>query len=63
MKIDHNKIIKFILKLLVSLIFIAWLVLKINWKEVLGYVSQMSVVGIVLYIAIFLLGMVISLSP
>lgn len=51
---------KFFLKLVISLVFVAWLVVKIDWKEVLGYASQISLVYIVLYVAVLLCGMMIS---
>lgn len=55
-----KRIGKFLLKLLVSLVFVAWLVVKINWKEVLVYASDVSLFQIILYIAVLLAGMAIS---
>jgi hypothetical protein len=55
-----NKIIKFFLKLLVSLVFVAWLVLKIDWHQVLFYLQRISLWQIVLYVAVLLAGMAIS---
>lgn len=60
MKFLNNKAVKFMLKLAVSLLFVAWLVLKVNWREVLDYASQISLVQIILYVAVLLLGMMIS---
>ncbi len=57
---SKNKIFKFLLKLTVSLFFIAWLVLKIKWGEVLNHALQIAWWQIVLYVAVLLLGMVIS---
>lgn len=60
MNFFKNKIFKFFLKLAVSLFFVAWLVLKVNWREVLDYASQISLVQIILYVAVLLFGMMIS---
>lgn len=60
MKSSVKKIIKFLLKLAVSLVFVAWLVFKIDWKQVIVYIGQLNVFGVVLYVAILLFGMMIS---
>lgn len=60
MGIVYKKIFKFIFKLAVSLLFVAWLVLKIDWKEVLTYAAKISLLQIVLYVGILLVGMIIS---
>jgi len=60
MNIKYNKTLKFALKLLVSLFFISWLVLKIDWAEVLGYAAKISIWQIVLYVAVLLVSMAIS---
>ncbi|NTV41279.1 MAG: flippase-like domain-containing protein [Candidatus Moranbacteria bacterium] len=60
MNFFKNKIFKFFLKLAVSLVFVAWLILKVNWREVLGYALKISWWQIVLYVAVLLLGMMIS---
>lgn len=60
MKLLNNRVVKFIAKLLISLVFVAWLVFKIEWREVLGYASKISLVWIVLYVAALILGMMIS---
>ncbi|HEX8974722.1 MAG TPA: lysylphosphatidylglycerol synthase transmembrane domain-containing protein [Patescibacteria group bacterium] len=57
---DYKKIGKFLLKLLVSLVFVAWLIRKIDWQQVLFYTRNISIFQIVLYIAVLLIGMAIS---
>jgi len=59
-KFLNNKIFKFLLKLTVSLFFVAWLVLKIKWGEVLNHAMQIAWWQIVLYVAVLLVGMMIS---
>ncbi|KKQ53517.1 MAG: hypothetical protein US70_C0002G0005 [Parcubacteria group bacterium GW2011_GWD2_38_11] len=60
MHLLNNKILKFILKLAVSLLFVAWLVFEINWKEVLFYTQKISLGYVILYVVVLLLGMMIS---
>jgi uncharacterized protein (TIRG00374 family) len=60
MKNNHKKIIQFILKLLVSGGLLLWLIMKISWKDVWVYLQNISLVQIILYVAVLLLGMVIS---
>ena len=55
-----NKIAKFLLKLVISLVFIAWLVFKIDWKEVLFYLQKISLWQIILYVVVLITGMIIS---
>jgi uncharacterized protein (TIRG00374 family) len=55
-----KKIAKFLLKLLVSLVFVAWLVLKINWKDVLVYAQRISLLQIIIYVGVLIFAMVIS---
>lgn len=56
----NNKFLKFFLKLIVSLAFIAWLVFKIDWKETFFYFQRISLWQIVLYVIVLLAGMTIS---
>ncbi len=60
MKLLQNKIFKFLLKLAVSLFFVTWLILKIDWQEVLGYIAKISLGHVILYVAVLILGMIIS---
>lgn len=55
-----SKIFNFLLKLAVSLVFVAWLILKINWQEVWSYAAKISWFQLMLYVGVLLLGMVIS---
>jgi hypothetical protein len=55
-----NKVFKFILKLAVSLLFVAWLVLRTNWQEVFVYTQKISLGYVVLYVLVLLTGMMIS---
>jgi glycosyltransferase 2 family protein len=54
------KILKIILKILVSLAFVAWLVFKINWIEVLEYLKKINLIYIILYFVVILAGIAIS---
>ncbi|MEI8343324.1 MAG: lysylphosphatidylglycerol synthase transmembrane domain-containing protein [Candidatus Moraniibacteriota bacterium] len=60
MNLFKSKIAKFLVKLIISLTFITWLILKINWQDVLAHCRQLTVVSIVVYLVILLIGMVIS---
>ena len=55
-----KKILKFLLKLVISLVFVAWLVFKIDWKEVLFYLQKISLWQIILYVVVLITGMIIS---
>lgn len=57
---SKKKLLKIILKIGISLAFIAWLVFKIDWNEVLFYAQKISIGYIVLYVGVLLLGMLIS---
>lgn len=57
---SKKKILKFLLKLVISLVFVVWLVFKIDWKEVLFYLQKISLWQIVLYISVLIAGMIIS---
>lgn len=57
---NKKKIFKFILKLAVSLGFLAWVVFQVEWKEVWSYVSQVKIWQLVLYLAVVIAGMLIS---
>lgn len=52
--------IKFLLKLFVSCIFIFFLIKKINVKEIILYISEISPVYIIFYIIILIFGNIIS---
>jgi len=55
-----KKIFKFILKLAVSAGFLGWVIFRVNWNDVWFYVSQVKIWQLALYLAVVLLGMVIS---
>jgi glycosyltransferase 2 family protein len=55
-----KKTVKFIIKLLISLAFIAWLVFKVNWDEVFDYLAQVKLWQILAYIFFYLIGIWIS---
>ena len=57
---SKKKILKFLLKLVISLVFVAWLVFKIDWKEVFFYLQKISLWQIALYVAVLITGMIIS---
>ena len=52
----------FILKLLISLAFVTWLVFKVKWMAVLGYVQNARAADLILYTLLLLSGMIISAS-
>jgi len=55
-----SKRVKFILKASASIIFLIWAFYKVNWEEVLFYVKEITFLQILLYLAIVLLGILIS---
>ena len=55
-----KKILNFTVKVVVSAIFIIWLILKINWRESLGYLEKVEWWQIIFYVLVILLGMSIS---
>jgi len=59
-KILKGKIFKNSLKILISLGFVAWLIFKIKWNEVLFYLGQVNYWQIALYLAIVVSGIFIS---
>lgn len=56
----RKKLIKFLIKLLISLAFIAWLVFKVKWNEVLGYISEIKIWQVIVYVILYLIGIWIS---
>jgi len=60
MKTKLKKTIEFILKLLVTFGLLAWLILKIDWTEVLTYLERISVWQIALYVLVLLSGVAVS---
>ncbi|KKP64450.1 MAG: hypothetical protein UR60_C0021G0018 [Candidatus Moranbacteria bacterium GW2011_GWF2_34_56] len=56
----NKKLLKFILKLAVSLFFVWWIIFKIDWLEVLFYFKKISIRGIIFYISAYFLGMFFS---
>jgi len=55
-----KKTIKFLLKLAVSAVFLFYIIFKVKWGEVLIYVSEIKLWQIILYAAVYLLGILIS---
>lgn len=55
-----KKTVKFLIKLLVSAGFVFWVVFKVNWREVLFYLSEIKLWQIFLYVAVYFLGVLIS---
>lgn len=51
---------KFILKILVSLGFLAWIILKTDWGQVLFYLDKIAVWKLIIYIILILIGILIS---
>lgn len=55
-----NKWAKFFLKFLVSLFFIWWIVYRVNWIEVGEYLKKINFFWVLVYIALYLLGILVS---
>lgn len=55
-----KKYLKFLAKLAVSVGFLAWIILKTDWTQVLFYIQEISIWKLAIYIVFILLGMVIS---
>jgi len=55
-----KKVIKFSIKLLVTLFFVAWIVFKTNWPEVFYYLSQIKIWQLVAYSLTIIAGIAIS---
>ena len=55
-----KKTIKFLLKLSVSAVFLFYIIFKVKWSEVLFYVTEIKFWQIILYIAVYLSGILIS---
>jgi hypothetical protein len=55
-----KKILKFLLKLLVSLVFLAWIVFKVEWQEVFSLLRKIEIRYIALYIFFLASGIAIS---
>lgn len=51
---------KFLLKVLVSLGFLAWIIFTTDWNQVLFYLDKIAIWKLVLYIILILVGIVIS---
>jgi uncharacterized protein (TIRG00374 family) len=59
-KILKNKIIKFIFKAAISLGFVAYIIFKVDWTDVLSGILSVSWWQVIIYILILLFGMLIS---
>jgi uncharacterized protein (TIRG00374 family) len=60
MNFFQNKKIKLAIKVIISLGFLAYVVLNVNWSDLLGGIQKISWWQVVIYVAILLLGMLIS---
>ena len=60
LKVFKNKTIKFTIKALVSLGFISYVVMKVNWTDVLSDIKRVSWWQAILYIVVLTIGMIIS---
>lgn len=56
----QKKVLKFILKLLISAFFIGLLIIKVNWNESWQYLQKIEAWQVVIYISVIFLGMFIS---
>lgn len=55
-----KKMMKFTIKLLISLAFLALVVFKTNWPDFFAHVSKVSIFSILIYLALLVLSMVVS---
>lgn len=60
MVVDSKKALKMTIKLLISLLFVVWLIFKVDWKQVLQYISAVDIFQIGIYVLVLLLGIMIS---
>jgi uncharacterized protein (TIRG00374 family) len=51
---------KFIIKLVVSVVFLLWIIYRVNWQEVLTLLAQIKIGYIILYFVILLIGIAVS---
>lgn len=51
---------KLLINILISIFFIGWIILKINWKESLLYLKNISFFYVIIYLAVVFLGLIIS---
>ncbi|MEF3691988.1 MAG: lysylphosphatidylglycerol synthase transmembrane domain-containing protein [Candidatus Moraniibacteriota bacterium] len=57
---DKKKSIKLAVKVLISLFFVWWIIYKVDWSEVGGYLSGINLFWVSVYIFLYLLGMLVS---
>lgn len=56
----NKRQLKFLLKILVSAGFIAWIFFKVNWEEVFAFLVEIKMWQIALFVLAYLLGILIS---
>ncbi|MCD6149963.1 flippase-like domain-containing protein [bacterium] len=56
----NKKLIKFFIKLIITLLFLWWIIFKIDWQEVWIYLQRVSFLQIGAYVAFYFLGMLVS---
>lgn len=59
-KMLQSKIVKNLLKIFVSLFFLWWTIFKVNWIEVLMHLRKLSLLEILLYMSVYIIGILIS---
>lgn len=57
-----SRVVKIFIKFLISLFFVWWIVYKVNWTEVGFYLKKINPNWIIVYIFLYLLGMLVSAS-
>jgi uncharacterized protein (TIRG00374 family) len=60
MKLLNSKIVKFVAKILISLGFVFWLVLRTDWSQVWDHAKGLNMLYVVAYVGVLLSGMMIS---
>lgn len=56
----NKKLIKFFIKLIITLLLLWWIIFRIDWEEVWIYLQRVSFLQIEVYILLYLLGMLVS---
>jgi uncharacterized protein (TIRG00374 family) len=56
----RKKLIKFFVKALGSVLFLWWIIFKVNWLEVWEYLQKISFIQLALFVVAYILGMIFS---
>lgn len=56
----NKKYLALSIKILISVAFVIWIILKVNWSEVLFYMEKLSLWQIIIFSILFIVGTIIS---